>query len=106
MSEMAMLRQRFRNIRRGYGLYHSCHKYIFHIPPSTLPFGEPYDASPNQVNRVLVGVGAFGLAHATEETLYDGQLVVCQRQGDNVSFDLFILVVSCSPSQNGGKKLL
>jgi hypothetical protein len=104
---MGILRQWFRNIRRGYGLYDSCHKRTFHIPPGTLPFGKPPNAFPNQTNRLLFGsVGAFGLARDIEAADYYDQLVVCQWQRDNIHFGPFVRVVSHPPSQNGGKNLL
>jgi hypothetical protein len=104
---IGILRQWFRNIRRGYGLYASSHKLTSHIPPGTLAFGEPPNTFPIQTNGLLVGsVGAFGLGRDTEATHYYGQLVVCQWQRDNVLFSSFVLVVSHPPSQNGRKSLL
>jgi hypothetical protein len=101
------LRKWFRNIRRGYGLYDSCHKRTFHIPPGTLPFGKPPNAFPNQTNRLLFGsVGAFGLARDIEAADYYDQLVVCQWQRDNIHFGPFVRVVSHPPSQDWGKNLL
>jgi len=106
MSVIAILRQWFRNIRRGYGLYDSCYKRTFHIPPGTLPFGKPPNAFPNQTNRLLFGsVGEFGLARDIEAADYYDQLVVCQWQRDDIHFGPFVRVVSHPPSQNGGKKL-